>query len=250
MPAWTDKLRGRARTAPQAGPGETSGVLDGYPAFSPAFPGHGPDFPLAHAQANLEQLLEALPRRLEVVTPVLARAGCDPRPALAGEDPRPLLAGLAAWVRGPAAALTQPWRDRPEGWRASRRDGPDLALSLFIDVGLVLGEVIRAFRPDYVWGVDDQRADRAMAYYRQPTLRVKAPRPGLTPTWLDFDVLGSVVHEAAGRGLGWDDPFTALVSGTVLGGHEQVWTAPGGVVAESPSWEAHLAEPRASRVRD
>lgn len=242
MPAWTDKLLGRSPTKPAGD--QQDGLppeLADYPPFTPRHPGSGPDFPLEHARENLEQLLAELPRRLEIVAPVLAAHGCDPRPALAGEDPRPFLEALWSW--GGKAWLTwpQPWKASAEGWRRSDRAGPDIGLSFFTDVGLVLGETIRALRPEYLWEINSDRQDKEMTYFRQPELMLYAPDPKLRPRRLDFDVIDAVVHQASGSGMAWRNPIEALAADAVLGGQEAIWHLRGGVVPPSPDWDTWLA---------
>ena len=244
MPRPTDKLTGRDRPAAANGasPAETlAETLRDYPPFSPPFPGGGPRFPLARARANLDHLLAERPRRLGIALPVLARAGPPADAALAGEDPRPFLAALRRWADDAWRVAPQPWREAPRGWRASRRDGPDILLSLLTDVGLGLGEVVRAHRPDYRWELDDDPDDREMDFWRQPGLILRAPRAGLVPAQLEVDLIGVVVHVAEGAGSPREDEMADAVADAVLGQAEEMWRAGNATLGPPPTWEEHLA---------
>lgn len=216
-------------------------TLVGYPPFTPPFPGHGPRFPLERARANLDHLLAERPRRLDIVRPVLARAGADADAALSGADPRPFLRALRLWASEAWTSGPQPWKTAPGGWRASRRDGPDILLSLLTDIGLVLGDVVRAHRPAYRWEINDDPDDRDMEFFRQPELILRAPEAGLVPAQLEVDLIGVVVHVAEGAGPAREDEMSDAVADAVLGQAEEMWRAGNATLGVPPTWEEHLA---------
>ncbi len=114
MPSWLDRLKGTKAAA------------------------------VAEAEANLAQLVAAVPERMKIVVAFLLQEQLDARPALAQNDPRPFLTALWDWGRLTWKTAPQPWRG-VGSWRESRRDGEDILLSLLSDIGILPG---RASWPD------------------------------------------------------------------------------------------------------
>jgi hypothetical protein len=240
MPAWLDRPIGPKAAAPPLGE-----RLRGYPPFTPLHPGQ--KLSKAEAEANLAQLVEAAPERLRIVVAFLLQQGLDPRPALSQNDPRPFLTALWDWGRLTWKTAPQPWRG-VRSWRESRRDGDDILLSLLSDIGVVLAEIICGFRADYHWAIVDGRDERSMSHYRQPVLKIDAPRPEDEPPYKVFDLIDVVVHNCAQadrpRAGDWNE-MDYVVSECVLGGYEWAWK---GLTVAPPtqSWETFLAERAAS----
>jgi hypothetical protein len=86
-------------------------IASGYPPFTPLHPGQ--EISKAEAEANLSQLVEAIPERLRIVVAFHLHEELDPRPALSQSDPRRFLAALWDWGR-----LT--WKTAPQPWRGVR----------------------------------------------------------------------------------------------------------------------------------
>jgi hypothetical protein len=237
MPPWLEKLIGpKASGTPALGE-----RLRDYPPFTPLHLGQ--KLSKAEAEANLAQLVEAVPERLKIVVAFLQQEKLDPRPALSQNDPRPFLAALWEWGRLTWKTAPQPWRS-DRSWRESRRDRDDILLSLLTDIGIVLAEIIRGFRADYRWAMVDGRDDRSASYYRQPVLKVDAPRPQDEPPYKVFDLIDVVVHNCtlADRPRASDrNEMSYVVSECVLGGYEWAWK---GLTVAPPtqSWETFLAE--------
>jgi hypothetical protein len=237
MSAWLEKLIGRKVAAAPA-LGER---LRGYSPFTPLHLGQ--KLSKAEADANLAQLVEAIPKRLRIVVAFLLQEELDPRPALSQNDPRPFLTALWDWGRLTWKTAPQPWRG-VRSWHESRRDGDDILLSLLSDIGIVLAEIIRGFRADYHWAMVDGREERSMSYYRQPVLKIDAPRPEDEPPYKVFDLIDVVVHNCAQADrlrAGDCNEMAYVVSECVLGGYEWAWK---GLTVAPPtqSWEAFLAE--------
>lgn len=217
--------------------------LRGYPPFTPLH--LGTTLSKAQAEANLAQLVAAIPERLHIAASFLQQAHVDPRSALAQEDPRPFLTALWSWGRLRWKTAPQPWRAVRSwrSWRESRRDGEDILLSLLCDIGVILGEIIRGFRPEYHWAMVEGREERKMSYYRQPVLKIDAPRPDCTPSYQVFDIFDVVASSCAETerpGAGYQNEMAALVGECVLGGHEWAWQG-FTVVPPMQSWESFLA---------
>lgn len=213
-----------------------------YPPFTPLH--LGTKLSNAQAEANFAQLVAAIPERLNIAMTFLQHEQVDPCAALAQKDPRPFLNALWDWGRLRWKTAATPWhRVRP--WRDSRRDGEDILLSLLCDIGLILGEIIHGFRPEYQWAmVDDREArKRKMRYYRQPVLKIDAPRPECTPSYQLVDVIELAATSHIDADMPWLDGdrngIHRVVSTCVLGGYELGWQGYG-VIPPMQSWESFL----------
>lgn len=235
----------RERT--QASGGELlSEQLRSYPPFTPLH--LGAKLSTAQADANLAQLVEAVPERLKIISALLAQEKLDPRDALAQNDPRPFLSALWNWGRPRWSTAPQPWRG-VRSWRESQRGGEDILLSLLSDTGVLLGEIIRGFRPEYHWAMVEGREERNMSYYRQPVLKIDAPRPDCKPSYQVFDLIDVVIYTGTQpqgpADAAYGNETLSLVSDCVLGAHEWSWKG-FTVVPPVQSWEAYLASRTAS----
>jgi hypothetical protein len=244
MTGWLDKLRGR-RPEPQA----LTRWLADYPPFTPPFPDWGLRLSMERARANLDHLLAHRPGRLELVTRFLGEFGLDAGGALAEPDPRAFLDALWRWAQSDWVDLPSPWRAAGDAsaWRASRRAGPDIMLSLLGDIGLLLGEIVLVRRPDYAWALNDDPEDQEIGFWRQPEVIKTAPKPGLMPRIIEFDMAGLAVHvfeqiKAVTTGL--QNEMLDAVSDAVLGQTEQMWIAENAVIGEAPTWDEWLQSAR------
>jgi len=215
-------------------------ALRGYVPFTPVHLGEK----LSKAQAgeNLAQLLEAIPERLKIVVAFLEQEQLDPRSALAHNDPRPFLAALWEWACRRCKTAPQPWRG-VSSWRASRRDGDAIVLSLLCDIGVLLAQIIRGFRPEYYWAWVDGREEQNMSYFRQPLLKIDAPRPECEPSYNVFDLIDLAVGNCTQNTdfpLALNNEIADVVSACVLGGYEWTWN---GFTVAPPmqSWESFLS---------
>ncbi|WP_243457605.1 hypothetical protein [Ottowia testudinis] len=153
-----DKLKSLLTRKPAGAPA-VSGLalaLADYPPYLLPHPGYGKDVSIAQAHENLEWFLAHRDERLALVSALVQqRAGIDTAPALADSlvHGANLADALNDW-----AAREWPAVARPE-WGATRwaslpRDRDHIALSMALDVAILLGEVIRRGNPDWRWGLD------------------------------------------------------------------------------------------------
>lgn len=223
---WMARLAGDGRPAPPRGSGRLPGLLAAYPQYRAPHPGPPKALTPKQCDGNLAYLLEQRPARLAAIGALVGHFGIDLSGGLAVADPRPLLQALHAWSRAEwpdifVAGLTR-YEDGYPRWLASDKSGPHIALSMLMDVAIVLGEVVVARRPDYVWRLDLERGNRQMSSYRRPVVMSEArPERGWAATVLDFEAIVIDLADEIGRGLTYDGRplgYTALAA--IDGGYD------------------------------
>jgi hypothetical protein len=205
----------------------TREVLSGYPPFEWPSVGYGRRLSEDQARANLDHFQLLVPRRLEVVSELLAdQAGVDTAPALA--DPTRLGADLAAAVNRWASVL---WPTLRRSGRAPTTVGwianpVQPVASLLTDVSILLGELVVGGNPVWTWGidldprnlVDDMLSSRRVVLVADPVAAM--PHPFL------IDVEAVVVarflrpDDPSHRLL---DPFRRLVEEGIAGTAFEFW---------------------------
>lgn len=225
MAGWFQRLVGGK---PPRG-GRFKGLLAGYPPYRIPHPGHGWTLTPAQAEANLSYLLDHKAERLRVVCRLLTEFGLDLDAALVAPDPKPFLDALWRWSIEEWPAVYDRRLATLDTWLNSTRDGPDIVLSVLMDVAIAQAELVLVRRPDYGWTLDLDPANKGeiegegTKSWQRPVLLRPADR--IVPA-LRFDLEGAV----------WND-YTRCTSSTyamwnhmgqgvldiISGTHEACW---------------------------
>ena len=185
--------------------GRLPGLLAKYPPYRTPFPGDPSSLSLAACEENLRYLLEVREERLAVVGGLLREFGLDLRAGLSADDPRPFLQELDRWAREEwPSAWTPAFPDRYAEQLSSPKEGERIALSMLMDVAIVLGEIVVRSRPDYAWRLDLAEENHDMVSYRRVVvakLREGADWAGVP---LDFENICVSKFHSIGRGSNYD----------------------------------------------
>lgn len=133
-----------------------------YPPHQMPHAGWGRQLSVEAARENLAYFESVLPQRLALLGQLLSEsAGIDTAPGLQSphEHGASLTQALSAWAGQTWPGLVELQPAISDGWYDSSRAGPDIALSLALDVAMLLGEVIRRGNPDWRWDVDLDRTN-------------------------------------------------------------------------------------------
>jgi hypothetical protein len=186
----------------------THGFLSDYPPFCWPSVGFGGRLTEDQARANLDHFRLSVPRRLALVSRLLAdRAGVDTAPALA--EPARLGADLAAAVNRWASGLWPTLRPSGRvpttvGW-ISNPVQP--VASLLTDVSILLGELVTRGNPAWRWSIDLDHGNLANDMLSSRRVVLVASPVGAMPHPFLIDVETAVVA----RFLNPDDPSHRLV---------------------------------------
>jgi hypothetical protein len=129
-------------------------LLKTYPAYLGPFPGDSDGLLPGQAEANLAYLLAHRQARLEAVMGLLEARGVATEGALGQTDPRPFLERLWKWIEAEWPSIHSKRLAQSDACRNPRGDGAEKALSLVTDVGILLGEIVLARKPDFSWALD------------------------------------------------------------------------------------------------
>ncbi|CEJ13978.1 hypothetical protein BN1110_04305 [bacterium YEK0313] len=206
---WFGRLGGGGLPPRPKESGRLPGLLAAYPQYRAPHPGPPKAVTRKQCDANLAYLLEQRPARLAALGELVGRFGIDLAGGLAAADPRPLLDALHAWSRAEWPAIVieglTGYGDGYPRWLGSDKGGQHIALSMLMDVAIVLGETVVARRPDYAWRLDLERGNRQMLSYRRPVVMSHArPEHGWPATVLDFEAIVIDLADGIGRGLAYD----------------------------------------------
>ena len=148
------------------GGGKTSPLTQALQSYPPLQLPHAED-PLAltetQTEENLEVWLQLIPERIDALRYLLSQATNNidwPENFPHGESSFAIIAAVHQWASqdwSDVAAVTQSISEKP--WRNARRDGSCIAFSMTADIAIVIGEVIRAGRPSWSWGIDRDPAN-------------------------------------------------------------------------------------------
>ena len=223
---WLGRLGGGGLPPRPRGSGRLPGLLEAYPQYRMPHPGPPKVLTRKQCEANLAYLLEQRPVRLAALGKLVGRFGIDLAAGLAAEDARPLLDALHAWSRAEwpdifIEGLAGYGEGHPR-WLGSDKGGQHIALSMLMDVAIVLGEIVVARRPDYVWRLDLERGNRQMLSYRRAVVMSQAqPEHGWAATVLDFEAIVIDVADAIGRGVTYDGrPLGYMALAAIDGGYD------------------------------
>jgi hypothetical protein len=171
-------------------------LLKSYPPYQAPFGGEPRSWTLDQANANLTYLLEHRTERIAVLRDLLAKFNVEVPVDLSVGDPQPLFAALDAWALAewPDMALRE-WRGKDawiaatNSWIASSRRGPDIVLSMLMDIAILSGELVVTRRPEYRWSLDlDPDDDRdGMVGFLRPMIQIPAGGPFPRPIMFDFE---------------------------------------------------------------
>ena len=143
MAKWLQRIAGRSEDGLPA-------LLKTYPPYLGPFPGDSDGLLPGQAEANLAYLLA----RVDAVLGLLEARGVATGGALGQDDPRLFLERLWKWIEAEWPGIHSPKLTRSRLCRNPRGDGPEKALSLVTDVGILLGEMVLARKPDFSWALD------------------------------------------------------------------------------------------------
>lgn len=158
-----------------------------------SYPADMPPWRAGPGQPALEALLASRLRRLQRMSELLRSSGIDLAAALDAAEPSALaetLGVIDAWSIDhwpPIARREWAWPEKfhagdwPDGEQAS-------VYTLVVDMGVVLGELLRRHRPGLAWAVDAydaHGADGVSAYGRVLVLDPAVPLGSLTPPVYD-----------------------------------------------------------------
>ncbi|ERG69419.1 hypothetical protein [Segniliparus rugosus] len=180
-------------------------LLAEYPPYRAPFPGDPNSLRLAECEENLRYLLSAREERLAVVGGLLQEFGLDARAGLSEEDPRPFLRALDRWALEEwPSAWTPAFPSRSAEQLSSPKEGERIALSMLMDVAILLGEIVVRRRPDYAWRLDTAEENRDMISHRRVVVAKLREGPDWAGTVLDFENICISEFDRIGRGLNYD----------------------------------------------
>lgn len=227
MQGWVGRLIGRD----DRGAGRLKALLDPYPPYRIPFPGPGHALTLDQATANLDYLVAHKPERLAAIRTLLASFAIDLDTALKtpDTDPTAVLDAIWQWTASEWPAIADPALATPARYFASRRDGPEIAVSLSQDVALALGEIVLVRRSDYRWALDldpankgQTEADGMRSWQRPVLLR---PADAIVPAiQLDLeDIVRTSYLSCAKPGYRFQRDMVQSVLDAISGAHERFW---------------------------
>lgn len=223
---WFGRLGGGGLPPRPKGSGRLPELLAAYPQYRAPHPGPPKALTRKQCDANLAYLLEQRPARLAAIGALVRHFGIDLAGGLAAADPRPLLQALHAWSRAEwpdifVADLTR-YEDGYPRWLASDKGGRHIALSMLMDVAIVLGDIVVARRSDYAWRLDLEHGNRQMLSYRRPVVMSSArPERGWAAMVLDFEAMAIDIADEIGRGLPYDGrPLGHVALAAIEGGYD------------------------------
>lgn len=224
MANWLNRLLGGANAATASG--DLAARLATYPAYTPPHPGFGDQLSEADARANLDDLLTRRSERLAALGRLLAAYDIDLAAGLATPDPAAFLEALQRWTLATWPSVYDRDLARPQAWRETDRAGSEIVYSLLLDVGIALGEIVIARRPDYAWTLDLDPASRRddMASWRRPVVRLASDPAIPTPIQFDFEEIAVNHYRQAGGGaMNLASPIGRGVLEALSGEHERHW---------------------------
>lgn len=196
-------------------------LLRSYPPYGLPFPGQPAELPLAQCEANLGYLLTERERRLESLAGLLGHFGVDLRAGLAADDPRPLLTDLEEWASEHWAGIYDRRLTLSREWLSSTMAGPDIVLSMLMDVAIVLGELILAKRPDFSWQLDLDEDNVEMPTHRRPVVfRPPLPDAAWPAVAIDVQAVAIGCYDTSGRRLPLVQALTRTVMSVIRGGYD------------------------------
>ncbi|GAA3975520.1 hypothetical protein [Allohahella marinimesophila] len=138
------------------------GAVCDYPAYRALHITAGNFLGIERLEQNLAHFLEQRESRLDRITTFVRACDLDPAPALAaGHDPLPFLEGLDSWVtehwstgRIPKQRLSRQF------WAEHCDDGSTPLYGFLSDLGLLMGEILIAQRPECRWSFDVMARNR------------------------------------------------------------------------------------------
>lgn len=182
------------------------------------------------ANENLSAWTTAIPERMQALEGLLREAGqatdvFEFPPDLADKEAAvATVTALHSWASsswGAVAASMHVGDELP--WRQQRRDGDKVAFSMTADVAMLIGEVIRFYRPSWRWAIDhDKRntSDGMGSVNRVVLLAEWLPDP-TTQVELDLDeLIARFFLQSPKHGAFVEDRWTKLVTEAISGAHE------------------------------
>jgi len=199
--------------------GRLSLLLADYPPYAVPHPGRARDLSLEQCRENLAYLLDHREQRLSALADLVGAFGIDARAGLAAPDPAPLLDALEQWARAEWPAIRIESIGDPERWLRSDKAGADIALSMLMDVAIVLGEIVVRRRADFSWQLDVDPANKRMASYRRVVM-MKPAQPSWPATVLDLERGCIESFDQIGRGGIRDRTLGFSVLAAISGGYD------------------------------
>gem|GEM_PF-1480327 len=218
-----------------SGSGRLSALLADYPPYAVPHPGAARDLGLAQCRENLAYLLEHRHERLAALATLVGDFGVDLRGGLAVSDPVPLLDALERWARAEWPSIRIEGIGDPARWQKSDKAGADIALSMLMDVAIVLGETVVRRRADFAWQLDLDPANKGMLSYRRVVVMKPAdPSTSWAATVLDVERECIDSFEQLGRGGIRDRALGTTALAAVAGGYDPVARVADAVVPARP----------------
>lgn len=108
---------------------------------------------------------------------------------MAEPDPAPLLNQIEAWAKTNWPSVYDPELAASDAWLGGRRTGREIVHSMLFDIGLAMGEVVVARRPQYRWALNLDPVDEAdeMQSWRRPVVQIPAGGSFPAPIIFDFE---------------------------------------------------------------
>ncbi len=197
-----------------------------YPPYRTPHPGDPRQLTLQQCEENLRYLLEQRPHRLQALAQLLQGFDIDLDAGLRAADVRPFLGELDRWASATWPALHTPSAARlvdPRVWLTAPKDGDNIVLSMLMDVGIALGEIVVARRAEFAWRLDldpDNEADGMLSYRRPVVMRPPIRDGTWAATVLDFEAICIGRFEAAGRTAPPSHRLGFAVTATLDGGYD------------------------------
>jgi len=200
-----------------------SALLAGYPPYAVPHAGPARELTLAQCRANLAYLLDQREQRLTALAALLGAFGVDLGAGLGAADPAALLDALEQWARAEWPSIRIAGIGDPERWQRSDKAGADIALSMLMDVAIVLGEIVVRRRADFAWQLDLDPANKRMQSYRRVVVMKPAdPAASWAATVLDFERECIDSFDQLGRGGLRDRALGTTALAAIAGGYDPV----------------------------
>jgi len=202
-----------------------STLLAEYPPYAVPHPGPARELTVAQCRANLDYLLDQREQRLTGLAALVGTFGIDLRAGLGAADPAALLDALEQWARAEWPRIRIDGIGDPERWQRSDKAGADIALSMVMDVAIVLGEIVVRRRADFAWQLDLDPANKRMQSYRRVVVMKPADAAASwAATVLDFERECIDSFDQLGRGGLRDRALGYTVLAATAGGCDPVPT--------------------------
>lgn len=200
-------------------------LLEDYPPYEQPFPGPAKDLTDDQARQNLSYLLDNRALRIELLGDLLSRFQIEPVQTVESGDFKPLIESLYQWVGTHWKELHTPALAAPHVWHYRSRAGDRILYSLFMDIAILIGEIIIHRHPSYHWAVDLDLVNikDSMPTVKRPVLQLIV-NDKVPPILIDVE---AIVAERYRRidciTMQIENRWMRIVTDTVDGAYEQVW---------------------------